>query len=411
MYIRRTNQPGRARRHCTLLIAACAVVGATLAAWSSGGTSGASVPTSSGNTGNLAATGTSSSPGAGNLVTAQAAVSQLLNPSSSLFDYSKIIPTQKVTPKKGARIAVIGAALSSQVVKQYCDTVVAAAKLAGWQATEFDGQFDVATEASLVQQAVQEKYNGIVLVGVVPDTVASQLAAAKSAGIPVVSYDGYGDTDNGVTDVGVDPVAVGTAVAQWIIADSGGKANVLAMTFPTGASGGPKSDTEVAQEQLIATLKQCPGCTVHVASTTIADVVTPGSPQYVATLRNYPKGSIDYVASGCDSCMINFGQIDTQLGRTELKVAGAVSTSVEGVTGIASGTNGMVVAPVNPAGFIGLMVVDTLARRLAGQTVSTVKMICPLAVKTNAADFPTASFAPATDYTKVFADLWSTTSA
>jgi hypothetical protein len=226
-----------------------------------------------------------------------------------------------------------------------------------------------------------------------------------------VAYDGYGDTDNGVADVGIDPVALGTAVAQWIIADSGGKARVLATTFSSGASGGPKSITNVAQQQLIATLKQCSGCTVHVTDTTIADVVSPGSPQYVATLRSYPKGAIDYVASGCDSCMTNFAKVDTQLGYSGIKVAGAVSTSVEGISEIESQTNGAVVAPVNPAGLIGLLTIDTLARRLSGQTVSPVRLICPLAVKSNASQFPTASFAPAKDYSKVFAQLWSTSAA
>jgi ABC-type sugar transport system substrate-binding protein len=401
MPIRNPNPQAGARRRA-LLAAACAAVAATLAACSSGaGSTGAAA-----NSASAAATAAAAGSADGSLATARAAVSQLTNPASPLFDYKKAIPTIKVAPKKGERIAVVTAALSSPVVKQYADSVVAAADLAGYQATEFDGKFDVSTMASLVQQAVQQKYNGIVLVGVVPDTVSSPLAAAKSAGIPVVAYDGYGDSGNGVTDVGVDPIALGTAVAQWIIADSGGKAKVLAVTFSSGASGGPKSITNVAQQQLVATLKQCSGCTVHVADTTIADVVAPGSPQYVATLRTYPKGSIGYVASGCDSCMTNFGMVDTQLGETGLKVAGAVSTSVRGISEIESGTNGAMVAPVNPAGFIGLMTIDTMARRLAGMTVNPVRLICPLAVQSNAKDFPTASF-ETTSYTKVLAALWS----
>jgi ribose transport system substrate-binding protein len=338
---------------------------------------------------------------------AQDAIKQLTDPNSSLFDYTSVVPTASVPVKKGAKIAIIGATLASPVVKQYCDTVAAAAQLAGLQSSEFDGKFDVGTEAGLVQQAIQQKYDAIVLVGVVPDTIATPIASAKAAGIPVIQYDGYGDTDNGVTDVGIDPVEAGRAVGQWIIADSNGKAKVLAVTFNSGATGGKKSNTQVAQEALISTVEACGGCSVKTKDMTIADMVAPGTPQYVATLRSSPKGSIDYVASGCDTCMVNLGKANTQLGRTEIKVTGGFAVGAAALEKIRTGTDNSMVAPVNPGELIGLLCVDTVLRRLAGQQVNTIAVNAPLVVKENVNDFANATFAPPKDYKAVFAKLWT----
>jgi ribose transport system substrate-binding protein len=339
---------------------------------------------------------------------AKAPVQLLTDPASSLFDYSKYIPTEKVKTTAGSNVAVIAAALSSPVVKQYANTVIAAAKLAGYETEEFDGKFQVETQSSLIQQAVQQKYDGIVLVGIVPDTVVSPLAAAKAAGIPVLSYDGYGDTDNGVTDIGIDPAAAGVAIANWIIADSDGKAKVLAVTFPSGVSGGAKSITQVGQDGLIATLKKCPGCTVETEDIALSDVVAPGSPVYVNTLRKHAKGTLDYVASGCDTCMVVMAQINTQLGRTELKVTGGIAVGPTGLGEIVSGDNNAVVAPVQPDQLIGFLVIDALARRLDGQSVDNMsKLPEPLVSAENASEFPGAAFVPTEDYESYFKSLWT----
>ncbi|MGW9032889.1 sugar ABC transporter substrate-binding protein [Streptomyces sp. NPDC055722] len=343
-------------------------------------------------------------------ITATAAgdtVAKLTDPESELFDYTSFLPTEKVAPRAGARIAVVTAALSSPVAKQYATAVIDAAKVAGFKAQAFDGKFQVETQSALIEQAVQQKYDGIVLVGVVPDTIVSALAAAKTAGIPVVSYDGYGDADNGVTDIGIDPAAAGVAVANWIIADSGGKAKALAVTFPPGVSGGAKSITQVGQEALVATLKKCAGCTVKTQDIALTDVVAPGSPAYVNTLRKYTKASIDYVAGGCDTCMVVFSRINTQLGRTELKVTGGIAVGGTGLAEIASGENKAMVAPVQPDQLIALLAVDALARRLDGQTVANMtKLPEPLVTANNAGKFPGATFAPATDYVTMFRNLW-----
>jgi ABC-type sugar transport system substrate-binding protein len=338
---------------------------------------------------------------------AKASVAQLVDPSSAAFDYSSVIPTAKITPKAGARVAIVAGSLSSPVTKSYADFVSKAADLAHYSTTQFDGKFDVATQAQLIQQAVAEKYDGVVLVGVVPETVAAALESAKAAKIPVVAYDGYGDGENGVTDVGVDPAIVGRAVGEWLIAESGGTATVLAFTFPTGASGGPKSVVQVAQLALLEKLKDCTGCRVMTHDITIGDVVAAGSPVYVATINGLERGKIDYVASGCDSCMVNFAKANTQLGRTELKVTGGYAVGPAGLSEIASGANNAVVAPVHPGEVIGLLAIDTLARRMAGQQVGNISMNAPLVIKSTAAQYPNANFAPPTDYKRVFADLWS----
>lgn len=395
----RTARPAAARRGrqfgVSALAAALVAIGLTGCGSSSGGPA--------------ASTGSTSSGGQSSSVTAAAVaqVAKLTDPNSSLFDYSSYLPTSPVKPKAGARVAIIGAALASPVVSQYSKAVAKAATIAGYIPQEFDGKFQPSVESALVNQAVQQKFAGIVLVGVTPETIASPLATAKAAGIPVVSFDGYGDGANGVTDIGIDPAAAGDAIANWIIADSGGKAKVLAVTFPAGQSGGKTSITQVGQEALIAKLKTCSGCTVSPYDIALSDVVAPGSPVYVNTLHQFAKGSINYVASGCDTCMVVMSQINSQLGRTELKTTGGIAVGATGLSMIASGQNNAMVAPVQPDQLIGLLTIDALARRLAGQTVANMTRLPePLVVASNASKFPGSAFTPSTDYVAVFRNLW-----
>ncbi len=385
------------------------LVGCSSSGSGKGGPSDSGSTTAAGDATTASSAVAGSGVGGDSVATAKAAVAQLTDPSSSLFDYQKLIPTTPVKIKSGTRIAVITSSLSSPVTKSYSDQVIAAAKLAGMKATAFDGQFSVQTEASLIQQAVQQKYTGITLVGVIPDTVASPLAEAKAAHIPVVVFGGYADDgSNGTYDVGVDPVQAGRAVGQYIVADSEGKAKVLAVTFPPGASGGPKSQVEVAQQALISVIKQCSGCTVTTKAIAVTDAVAPGSPTYVAALRDQPKGSITYVASGCDTCLVNFAKINTQLGRTEIKVTGGYATGPVGMSEIQSGANRAITGPVNPAGLIGLLAIDTLAREIDGQTVKSIYLAAPLVDKNNVSKFPNAIFTPTgSNYNQVFSRLWS----
>ena len=377
------------------------IVGAfLLSACSSSGTHGGTNTAS----GSSPATG-SSTPQGDSVAQARALVKQYLDPTSQIFDYSKYIPKDKVAPKKNARIAIIAGSLASPVTKQYADSILAAVHAIGWQGTEYDGQFKVDVQSSLIEQAVTEKVDGVVLAGGSTASFPTALASAAKANIPVVAFMGYGDTGNGVTDIGVDPVFLGKEIGNWIIADSNGKATTVVFTLPPG--GASSVVLNAGQSGVVNALSQCSGCKVIQQEVALADVLAPGNPAYVSFLRSHPNGSVQYIASGFDSAMLAYAKVNEQLGRTDIKLTGGVATSEEGLSLIASRSGGSSVGPVNPADFISLLVVDTIARRLDGQSVSPVYLPAPIADAANAQMFPHALFTPKTDYLSTFKALWT----
>jgi ABC-type sugar transport system substrate-binding protein len=328
---------------------------------------------------------------------------QYLDPASSSFDYSSFIPTTSVAVKPGTRIAIVVSSLASPQAVQFANAIKAAAADAKWTADVYGGNYSVNDESALISQAVQQKYNGIVLAGISPSTVPSPIAAAQAAGIPIVNMFGYGDTNNGVTDVGTDPVRAGEEVGKWIIVDSAGKAKVAVFTLPPG--GAASVVINAYQNSLADALSQCSGCQLIKDTLDVTDATAPGTPRYIAFLNSHPKGSVGYVASGFETGMINYAKADQQLGRTEIKTVGGVASSDAGVAAIIAKT-GPVVAPSVPLTFISLCIIDTLARRIAGQTVHSILVPAPLITAANASQFPNGVFTPATDYTRAFQKLW-----
>jgi ABC-type sugar transport system substrate-binding protein len=332
-----------------------------------------------------------------------AAVKTSLDPSSSTFDYSKHMPTTPVTPKKSARIAVIVSSLASPQAVQFAGAVKNAANELGWSAEAFDGKYSVDVQSRLISQAVQQKVDGIVIAGIAPTTVSSPIAAAAEAGIPIVNLFGYGDKDNGVTDIGSDPKLVGAEVGKWIVVDSGGSADVAVFDLPPG--GAASVSINAYQATLAAAVKECTGCSVKKDTVPITDATAPGTPRYVGFLKQHPRGDVDYVAAGFDTGMIAYAKTGQQLGRTEIKTVGGLAASAAGVAEIVART-GPVVVPAVPLGFVALAAVDAIARRDAGQQVDHILLPAPLITADNASKFPQGVFTPSTDYTAAFAALW-----
>lgn len=160
--------------------------------------------------------------------------------------------------------------------------------------------FDVVDQtaaATAMQDAINRDVDYIAITGIPTDVFKPQLAAAKSAGIPVVSanaadsppdpaaglYAQFGDASTFV------PAA--ESLAHWIIEDSGGNANI-----------GVVSDTSYALlvdmvDGMKAAVDQyCPdACSVTDVPVTFAEVGSGESPsKIVSSLQSHPD--IDYLA-------------------------------------------------------------------------------------------------------------------
>ena len=130
-----------------------------------------------------------------------------------------------------------------------------------------DGGGNPRQQNSAILDAVSAGSNVIVLVAVDPAAVQLGLKAAKDAGVLVVSGSNGIDAPNPVVqpagnalgvafDVGPNYAALGNAAADWIVKDSGGKANVAVFSdkeFPSVLA---------FEAGLLEGLKKCGECVI-----------------------------------------------------------------------------------------------------------------------------------------------------
>ena len=155
-----------------------------------------------------------------------------------------------------------------------------------------------------MNQAVDRKANVInLLAGINPGALGPQIAKAEEAGASVVAshlYDVNQPATNGADSVSIYYEQAGRLLADWVIAKTGGKANVLAVTINEVVSTKPMM-TGINDEFA----KHCgSGCKVSTINTAIADVATRIQPQVQSALVRDP--GINYVIALYDSAEAPF---------------------------------------------------------------------------------------------------------
>lgn len=201
------------------------------------------------------------------------------------------------TPEEGKRIVWLRCSQPScQVIG---DNVVAAAEELGWEVDTIDFS-NTEPESVIVamNQALDSDPDGIALSGIPSDRIEEPLARAQEAGIPVISaavVEEVGGIDgNGIIGLMGGPNSYETgasAVVDWVIADSGGDANIAVFTvddFPI-----IRFEAEAVQAHVE---EACPDCTVTVVNQTTADIGTNTPGSVVSTIQENPD--IDYVYFG-----------------------------------------------------------------------------------------------------------------
>lgn len=167
----------------------------------------------------------------------------------------------------------------------------------GWDLTvvSYDPA-DAQGPSAAVQQAVSGGADYIAISGQPIPALGEGLEAAKEAGIPVInmfSTDEPGGAENGIY-ANVGGVAhtqhTGQALADYVIADSGGEAHVLFTSVP---------DFPILQIFAEASLEQyesmCPDCTVTPMDVSIADM-TSGATTSLAISAMQTNPEINYVS-------------------------------------------------------------------------------------------------------------------
>ena len=324
---------------------------------------------SSGSSSSAPAGGVSSSPAAAAVV--PAAVTATLNRYLAVPAFTAPGPPVDAGKLRGKRVFVIP--IEETPFTQAVEAGErAAAAAAGVQLTFYPNQGQVSQWVQGMQTAIAERPSLIIL-DTAPDPrlLQPQIAAAKAAGIPVLVTHFYDVTmpsppacagcAAGVTAIVKAPISIaGAAEADWIIADSHGKANVLIVNL-AGLLPVPGM-VAAAQAQF---RQYCPGCQVTVVSITLSQLSTAGAfSQVSSALVQDPH--INYVDPLFDASIPgSLAAVDAAGLAAKIKMVSFNGSSFA-LQDVASGTSPVVADVAEPDTWVGYANMDQAFRLLAG---------------------------------------------
>jgi ribose transport system substrate-binding protein len=217
-------------------------------------------------------------------------------------------PTTPAAAPKGVKLGII----SCSQTLQGCVTLAAASAKAagaiGWQSRTFNGESATTTENTQIANAVSWGAKVIELIAIDPKTVQTGLKVAAQAGALIVSADNSGSEPNPVlpppagdvwpkVDVSANYGKLAETEAEWIMADSGGKANVLVY----GDKEYPAIDAGISG--LLSKFKSCSGCKIsEVQYFTASQIASTVGPDVVNYLRSHPE--VEYVYAPFDPAAV-----------------------------------------------------------------------------------------------------------
>jgi ABC-type sugar transport system substrate-binding protein len=335
------------------LLAGSAVLALALTACSSAGASSSSGESSAAASQAGSGTAAASSGGGSTDVAALVAQGEKLPAVPTIAPLSKRPPTGKTMTFVTCPIdiCVVGEKSAQQ-----------AAESLGWKVTVIQGGLTPQDQVAAWNQAVQAKPDGIIGILTVPtEIIASQIAAAKAAGIPLVTIAGDQPAGNGITAsiAGPEDIAAATPlVANWVAQDSNGSANVVVLTEPAA------KNFSLAGTKFTDELKRvCPGCTADNLDFNQVDIGTKIPTQVVSYLQSHPD--VKYVMAALGAATTGVRAALNAAGLSDVKIvsrgggAGNFAALANGSESVTTGE-----------GDVGYEVVDVLARQLVGDPIS-----------------------------------------
>lgn len=209
-------------------------------------------------------------------------------------------PTEPAKAPPGIKLAIVSCAASLKGCQIPAEAAAEAAKAIGWQTTVFDGKANPKTQSSAMLDALAWGANVIIASSIDYRSIQLALGQAKKAGVPVVSVGQGGDTPNAlpVLEPGqlawafaIDPdnLALGRAIGEWIVEDSGGKANVVAFNDKEFDS------VDTQHKGIMEVFAKCGGCTADAQSFSANQIATNLGQQVVGYLRANPAVTYVYM--------------------------------------------------------------------------------------------------------------------
>lgn len=224
--------------------------------------------------------------------------------------------------------------------------------------------YDSSSPGSAFQQAIDSGADYIVTSGLPLSAIEEQMTQAQEAGIPI--FEVYstdvpaGEENNLYSQIG-GAESVGFSsdlLADWVIDDSGGSANVLFVTI---------RDFPILVEEEEATTaafeERCDGCTVEVLPVTTDDLGAGEVPQQVASyLQSNPD--VGYVWASFSNLSLGVSDALDGAGLLEERQIVGLQAGEPQVQELADGTNAAWTAIPHPYGM--WLLADQMARHATG---------------------------------------------
>lgn len=187
-----------------------------------------------------------------------------------------------------------------------------AAAALGWTIKVVDGKFDPTVYSRAIQEAINDRVDGIVIDAISSEVVAEPVKKARASGIVVGSYDSANTpSDDGVNfEVLAQAEAQGKAMADYMIWKTAGEANAFTLNAPEFK--GPSTWLKSAQDAIA----DCGSCKVVTSQKFGPADAASRLPQLTAaTLRQNP--TINVVLASYDSAMLQTIPALAQAGTLE----------------------------------------------------------------------------------------------
>jgi ribose transport system substrate-binding protein len=268
-------------------------------------------------------------------------------------------PTSAPKPARNKHIVAITCTNQGSGCPQSAQGTANATKALGWKVDIVDGKGNPSVWNSAMRNAIASHVDGIVLSAVPPKILGDAIQKANAAHIPVVTiFEPFNKTDGVYGHVTVDNKDMGRRLADWVIADSKGKAHVVVNTDNEYQ----ELDDRVAGFK--AELAKCSSCkVVATVPSTLASLATDLPHATIAAVQAHPDAN--YVVANTDNHAVFITQGLRQAGKLgPIKVA-----SYDGNTPnydlIRQGQQSVVQA--EPYEFYGWLAADLLIRAFAGE--------------------------------------------
>lgn len=257
--------------------------------------------------------------------TSEAAAADWLTAAQDSSQEAQVVPTEiaaaelgAFSPKPDGSIFHVACNLALEGCSDKAKSLEAGVKALGYDYEQCNGGTSPVQIGQCFTNAINAKPDVIVVNGIGTDIAKDSYTAAEKAGIPIVAmFSGNPPGEPGVVaEVGGDSCAQGSANnADWVIADSEGKANVLWVGTETFAC------NQQRKAAFMEGMEACEDCETSDLTFAIDGLTTTLPQQLQAELQSKPD--LTYIVGTFDAVALTAADAVRQAGKTDkIKVAG-----------------------------------------------------------------------------------------